>query len=69
MQLKILSKAQVQGMIDREIRLTETRTSKTIERLRKKVLDLEVNKQNKKSWKENIMLNELKGGNKKWKKY
>ena len=49
MQLKILSKAQVQGMIDREIRLTETRTSKTIERLRKKVLDLEVNKQNKKS--------------------
>ena len=41
MEIKILSKSQVQNMIDSEIKKLENRFYKQIERLRKKILELE----------------------------
>lgn len=43
MEIKILSKSQVQAMIDAEIRMSETRMFKIIDRMRKRILELESN--------------------------
>ena len=42
--ITIISQSQVQLMIDAEIRKSETRFTKIIDRMRKRILELELNK-------------------------
>ncbi len=45
MNLEIISKSQVQSIVDAEIRRSETRMLKVIDRLRKRIVELETKKE------------------------